>query len=102
MRAFLIKFCFYAVLAVLCYCLLKFVVPFFSPFVAAFLIAFILKTPTDRLSKAMKVPRTPVAVVLLILFYAIGWAAFSRGWIPKQWRYWRRQGRISLSRWAAL
>lgn len=71
MRAFLIKFCFYAVLAVLCYCLLKFVVPFFSPFVAAFLIAFILKTPTDRLSKAMKVPRTPVAVVLLILFYAI-------------------------------
>ena len=62
MRAFLIKFCFYAVLAVLCYCLLKFVVPFFSPFVAAFLIAFILKTPTDRLSKAMKVPRTPVAV----------------------------------------
>ena len=41
MRAFLIKFCFYAVLAVLCYCLLKFVVPFFSPFVAAFLIAFI-------------------------------------------------------------
>ena len=71
MRAFLIKFCFYALLAVLCYCLLKFVVPFFSPFVAAFLIAFILKTPTDRLSKAIKAPRTPVAVVLLILFYAV-------------------------------
>lgn len=71
MRAFLIKFCYYALLIVLCFCLLKFVVPFFSPFVAAFLIAFVLKTPSDRLSKALRAPRAPVAVVLLIFFYAV-------------------------------
>ena len=71
MKNFLIKFLYYGLLVAIFYCLLKFVLPFFMPFVLAFMIALLLKTPVNRLSKALHAPRTPVAVALLILFYVV-------------------------------
>ena len=71
MKNFLIRFLYYGLWVAICYCLLKFVLPFFMPFLLAFMIALLLKTPINRLSKALHAPRTPVAVVLLVLFYLV-------------------------------
>ena len=71
MKNFLIRFLYYGLMVAIFYCLLKFVLPFFMPFVLAFMIALLLKTPINRLSKALHAPRAPVAVVLLVLFYVV-------------------------------
>ena len=77
MRSFIIKFVYYTLLIVLAYCILKFVVPFFMPFLLAFLIAMLLKSPTNYLSRRFKLRRNIIAVVLLILFYALVIALFT-------------------------
>lgn len=71
MRSFLIKFAYYALIIAIAYCAFKFVVPFFMPFVLAFLLAFLLKSPINWLSARLHLPRGAVAVLMLILFYAV-------------------------------
>lgn len=71
MRAFLIKFAFYALWIVIIYLVLQYAMPFIGPFLVAFLIAFMLKPLINLVARKTPLGRRAAAVILLILLYAV-------------------------------
>lgn len=71
MRAFLIRFLFYAAILGLSYAALKYALPFLMPFLAAFFIAFLLQPLVHRITKKARLNRRAVSVLLLLAFYIL-------------------------------
>ena len=71
MRAFIIKFVFYCIIAGLVFVALKYVMPILMPFVLGFFFAFLLKPLIDWVTVKSRVKRAPVAVFTLLVFYVI-------------------------------
>ena len=70
MRAFIIKFLYFAIWAGIVYCLLKYAMPLFMPFVVAFVIAFMLKPLINLLAAKTPLGRRSAAIILLVVLYA--------------------------------
>ena len=71
MRAFIIKFVFYCIIAGLVFVAFKYVMPILMPFVLGFLFAFLLKPIISWVSEKSKLRRGPVAVFTLLVFYVL-------------------------------
>ena len=71
MRAFIIKFVFYCIIAGLVFVAFKYVMPILMPFVLGFLCAFLLKPIISWVSEKSKLRRGPVAVFTLLVFYVL-------------------------------
>ncbi|MEG2404645.1 MAG: sporulation integral membrane protein YtvI [Oscillospiraceae bacterium] len=71
MRAFIIKFVFYGLICALVYIVIKYAMPFLTPFLLGFAIAFCLKPLINKITEKTHLSRKPVAVLILIVFYAI-------------------------------
>lgn len=69
-RAFIIHVIYYLLLAAILVVLLKHVIPMLAPFVLAFVVAYILRRPTVYVSRKGKLPYKPVALLMVLLFYA--------------------------------
>ena len=70
-KNFLIRFSYYAVLIVLAYLSLKYVLPLLTPFVFAFAFAYVLRRPIRFLSAHTPLPRRLVAVIIVLLFFGV-------------------------------
>lgn len=68
-KKFLIKFAYWAVWGIAGILLIKYVFPILLPFFSAFLLAWLLCKPIDFLARKIRIKRTIVAVVVVILFY---------------------------------
>ncbi len=71
MRAFIIKFLFYAIILSMVYLIIKYAFPILTPFIIAFTIAFIFKPIIRFLRRKTKINQTFIAIVLLILFFVV-------------------------------
>ncbi len=69
-RAFIIKFIYYAIMAVIAVVALKWGLPMLAPFVLGFLIAYVLRWPTRYLTRKFDLPHKPVALAMVLLFYS--------------------------------
>lgn len=76
-RKFIINILYIAIVVVLVYGALKFVLPFLMPFVLAFIIAFALNRPINFISRKTKLKRKPCAVLTLTLFYLLFFSIFA-------------------------
>lgn len=70
-KEFLIKFAFWAVWGLAGVLLVKYVGPVLLPFIIAFLVAWGLHFPVNFISEKTNLKRNLVAVVLVLLFYAL-------------------------------
>lgn len=68
-RAFLINFCYFAVLLVVGFLLLKYGLPLLAPFLVGFILAALLQKPISFLARTLHVPKKIVAIVLVLIFY---------------------------------
>lgn len=68
-RAFLLNFAYYAVYIAIAYVVLRYGFKYVAPFAIAFIVAFLLKRPISFFSRKLKVPRKPVALLTVLLFY---------------------------------
>ena len=71
MRAFIIKFIFYGLILGLAYLVIKYALPVLTPFILGFIIAFCLQPLIRKITEKTKLSKTPVAILLLIVFYVI-------------------------------
>lgn len=71
MRAFIIKFIFYALITGLIYVAFKYAMPLLMPFLFGFLIAFCLNPLANLIVKKTKTSRKVVSILLLLAFYAV-------------------------------
>lgn len=69
-KAFLINFLYFALLLCAVFLVLKYGLPMLAPFVIAFIIAYLLKKPVVFLSRKLHLPRKPVAILLVLVFYS--------------------------------
>lgn len=72
MRAFIIKFVFICIWVGLSFALFKYVMPVLMPFFLGFLFAFLLQPLIRWVTRRAKLPHGPVAVLLMVAFYAVG------------------------------
>lgn len=70
MRAFIIKFVYYSIMAAVAVVVIKWGLPMVSPFVLGFLIAYVLRWPTRYLTSRFGLAYKPVALGLVLLFYS--------------------------------
>lgn len=70
-RRFIINVIYLAIIVGLFYLVFKKLIPLVSPFVYAFIIAFFLRKPARSIAEKLRIPRTPVSIVLILLFYGI-------------------------------
>lgn len=70
-RSFIINVLYLAIIIGLLYLVFKKLIPLVSPFVYAFIIAFFLRKPARAIAEKLKVPRTPVSIVLILIFYGV-------------------------------
>lgn len=70
-RRFIINVLYLAIILGLFYLGFKKVIPLVSPFVYAFIIAFFLRKPARSIAEKLKIPRTPVSIVLILVFYGV-------------------------------
>ena len=68
-KAFLLNFAYYAVYIAIAYVILRYGFKYVAPFAIAFVVAFLLKSPISFLSRKLKVPRKPVALLTVLVFY---------------------------------
>ncbi len=69
-RAFIIQILYYLIWAAAFILVIKYGFSKLAPFVLAFIIASILRKPTCSLSKTLKLPQKPVALLLVLVFYS--------------------------------
>lgn len=68
-RAFLLNFAYYAVYIAIAYVILRYGFKYVAPFAIAFVVAFLLKRPIAFFSRKLKLPRKPVALLTVLVFY---------------------------------
>lgn len=71
MRSFIIQFSYYCILLALLYIAFKYALPMLMPFFLGFLFAFLLKPLIAWFERKTRMPRKPVAVIMMLLFYAL-------------------------------
>lgn len=76
-KNFLINFSYFAILAVLAFASLRYVLPLVAPFAVAFLIAYGLKGPITFLRDRLHLPGKLSAIIAVILFYGMAGAILS-------------------------
>lgn len=70
-KAFIIYVIFIVFILLLGYIGIKHVLPLLMPFVIGIIIAVIFRRPIDMIQKKLKIPRTLVSIIILLLFYGI-------------------------------
>ena len=68
-RTFLVNFAYFAVYALIGFAVLRYGFGLVAPFAIAFIIAYLLKKPIAFLSRKLKMPRKPAALIVVLLFY---------------------------------
>lgn len=69
-RKFLINFAYFAVMLLLGFCVLRYMIPMTMPFVIGFLIAYCLRGPINVVSRKLHLSQNVTAILLLLMFYA--------------------------------
>lgn len=69
-RKFLINFTYFAVMLLLGFCVLRYVIPMTMPFVIGFLVAYCLRSPINAVSRKLHLPRKVTAILVVLMFYA--------------------------------
>lgn len=69
-RKFLINFAYFAVMLLLGFCVLRYLIPMTMPFVIGFLIAYCLRGPINAVSRKLHLSQNVSAILLLLMFYA--------------------------------
>lgn len=70
-KAFLIHFAYMAVLFILAYVGLKYLMPLLMPFVIGMVIAFLLRPMIDTIQRKIHIKRSFISIIIVILFYSI-------------------------------
>lgn len=70
-KRFLIRAAYVAVVVVLVYAALKYLLPIMMPFLLGFLIVWLLRKPAEWLGKTLHLPKKYVLLILLVLFYVV-------------------------------
>lgn len=70
-KQFIITTAYFALILALIYIGLKHVLGLLTPFIIGFVVAFILQRGIHFVAQKLRVPKKPVAVVLVVLFYVI-------------------------------
>ena len=70
-KRFLIRAAFYAAVAALIYCGLKYLLPVFVPFLLAFIMVWVLRQPAKWLAGKCRLAEKWVLVILLVLLYVL-------------------------------
>lgn len=70
-KAFLIHFAYFSLIIGLAYISIKYVLPLMMPFVIGIVIAFLLRPAIDWIESKIHVKRSIIAIVILIVFYAL-------------------------------
>ena len=68
-RAFIIDFMYFAILALLCFAVLKYAMPLLAPFIIGFALAYLLKGPIRLLSGKLRLNGKISAIVVVLVFY---------------------------------
>lgn len=68
-KNFLIKICYFSVIAIITLFILKFIVPIFIPFIIAFIIACILSYPIRFIVKKTNLKRGIISILMVIIFF---------------------------------
>lgn len=68
-KIFLVNFAYFAVYIAIAYVILRYGFKYVAPFAIAFIVAFLLKRPIAFLSRKLKIPRKPVALLTVLVFY---------------------------------
>lgn len=69
-KSFIIRFCYWAIIALIIYLLVKYCLPVWVPFVIGAVIAAVLNRPVNFISRKTKIKRPYVCVVVILLFFA--------------------------------
>ena len=78
--SFIVNVIFYIIISAIAFLLIKYALPILAPFVFGLLIAYVLRKPTKYLSQRFKLDYKPVALLMVLLFYAtIGFLVFLLG-----------------------
>ena len=70
-RKFIIDVLYVALILAIGYLLLRYALPLLSPFVVAFVIAYLLRRPIRFLARTLHMPKSLVAVLLVLLTYGL-------------------------------
>lgn len=70
-KSFIIRICYWAIIALLIYLLIKYCLPVWVPFVIGAIIAAILNRPINFISDKTKIKRPYVCVVIIVLFFGV-------------------------------
>lgn len=70
-RDFIINFCYFALILVLIYLSVKYLVPAILPIIIALIIAVIFKGPINKISQRRNISRSLTSVVVLAIFYSV-------------------------------
>lgn len=70
-KRFLVRAAFYAAIAALIYCGLKYLLPVFMPFLLAFIMVWVLRRPAKWLAEKCHLPGKWVLVILLVMLYVL-------------------------------
>ncbi len=68
-RSFIINVVYYGIMLAFLAVAVKFALPMLTPFVLAFVIAYVLRRPTRYLCRKFGLPKKPVAMGLVLVFY---------------------------------
>ncbi len=72
-KAFIVHVLFFVIILLLGYFIIKYVLPLLMPFIIGVIIAVIFRRPIDLLSEKLKMKRTLISILLLLVFYfAVG------------------------------
>lgn len=69
-RKFLINFTYFAIIVLLGFCVLRYMIPMTMPFVIGFLVAYSLRKPINTISKKLHLSRKATAILVVLMFYA--------------------------------
>ena len=68
-KKFIISFTYFLIILFIAYVTVKYALGMISPFIFAFIIAYVLKKPANFISSKLKLPRKPIALLLVLIFY---------------------------------
>ena len=68
-KTFLINFAYFGVYTMIVYTVLRYGFRLVAPFVVGFIVAYLLKVPIAFLSRKLRMPRKPAALLTVMLFY---------------------------------
>ena len=75
--SFIVNVIFYLIILAIAFLLIKYALPILAPFVFGLLIAYVLRKPTKYVCHKFKLSYKPVALLMVLLFYAtIGFLVF--------------------------